>query len=135
MEFSFSINEKEKRPKHKINIHSMNEYLNRFSVHQINNSFYLLDLYSSHTQLFSIIEQNNKMIIQGWNYHNSSPSYNPFSPRSLKLSSEKILLQIFESEASIMHNNSCKIVNTTNGQRFILFKNKDGLLLHQYLDG
>jgi len=132
MELSFSKNEKSKN---KMNIHSINEYLNRFSVHQINNSFYLLDLYSSQTQLFSIIEKNNKMIIQGWNFHNSSPSYHPFSPRSQKISSEKILLQIFESEASIMHNNSCKIINTTNGQRFILLKNQNGLLLHQYLDG
>lgn len=122
----------------KMNIKIHKENMDRFSIYYVNDSFFLHDHYSSKEQLYSI-EENEKghIVIQGWKYQNQNqkPVYHPFSPRTTKLSSKDMILNIIHSESSIMKNHSCKIISTSNGQRFLLLKNKKGILLHLYLDG
>lgn len=107
----------------------------RFSIYNVNDSFFLHDHYSSEDQLYSIVENEDYIIIQGWKYQNHKPIYLPFSPRSMKCSSQEMILKIIYSESSTMKNHSCRILNTTNGQRFLVFKNKSGKIYHLHLDG
>lgn len=108
-------------------------YQERFSIYDVNNSFFLLDRYSLKDQLYSIIEnEDGNIMIEGWNYQ--KPIYHPFSPHSIKISSKEIILKIIHSESSMMKNHSCKIMNTTNGQHFLIFKNKYGKVNHLHLD-
>jgi hypothetical protein len=117
-----------------IDIQSLQENLNRFSILHQNNQFYLHDLYSK-DQLYSIIDNDNKIIIQNWKGNNLNPIIHPFSPRSKNISTRDIIHKIILSESSIMKNHSCKIMNISNGQRFLLFKNKNNNMLYHYLDG
>ncbi len=118
-----------------IDIPSIQENLNRFSILYKNNQFYLHDLYSK-GDLYSIIENDNKIIIKDWKYNNNTNyTIHPFSPRSKYIPAHDLIHKIIFSESTIMKNNSCKIMNLTNGQRFLIFKNKDNNMLYHYLDG